>query len=473
MIKIKKNNIVLCLLVIIMSLCNILVCLASNNLNFILFSSIVAGILLVVVTTIISNDIFNVINVFSIFLVLYSLSGPIEIFNKGYIHPIFNNDYKIPIFLIAYHLSIIGYILGIIIGFNPKSTKSFIAMNQLKIKNNFKISIFLAALAGIMTIVDFFRVGGISTLLQGKAIYFEAISNLSPTLPNVEIAKIASVIFISNLVISKKKNIILNYKSLFLKFIIFISPYIYILTISGSRGSILIFIFIIITGYRYFDRSIYINKKYIVLLVISYFAMAFIYINRPVLPYVVSTGDWSVISENMKNKELVIEGLMPGSNEFTAAFGNFNEYFLSDNKELLLGKSYIKDINIMIPTFLYPEGKPKSITYEFRDKFFYSQSLVSDVASTGFSALLEAYMNFGMIGILFLYILFGYFIGNIEKKRVESKSYLFMLWYMSIFQSITMVFHRSQLANILIDMLFSFIYILLYKIIINLIRYDS
>lgn len=456
------KKLLVCLFNIVFVLIGISICLMGFNENIMVYMSIIISVIALLSSIYITKDIFNIVNAFMVFMIMYGLSGPIEIIKNGYIGEIFTPIYMIVPYIIIYNLCIAALIIGITLSYRA-SNKKEVNISNFDLILTIKISILLAMITSFMAILDFIRAGGISVLLQGRAVYMQALSRLPLTLPTNDIAKLSFVIFISSISIAKNRGLKLNYKLNFIKIFILLSPYITILIISGSRMSLVAFIFIGIMGYSYLNPSIRIKKIYIICIIIGYLLMGFIYMNRGYIPHAISTGDWSKVFENMSNKELIIESLSPGTNEFSVGFGNFNEYYISNKKNLRLGSSYIKDLNVMIPGFLYPGEKHKTITYEFRDEFFYEESKRSSIAGTGFSAMLEAYMNFGYLGMPLIYMIFGFIIGKLEIKRRISSSYVYMLAYLIIFQSVTMTFHRTQLANIISEIMYPIIFIFIYK----------
>ncbi len=156
-------------------------------------------------------------------------------------------------------------------------------------------------------------------------------------------------------------------------------------------------------------------------------------------------------------EERLVDALNPGANEFGAAFGNFSDYYKHYENDFSpkLGCSYIKGLVIPIPSFIYPGDKPKQVTYEFRDDIFPSEARRGRIAGTGFSSILEAYMNFKFIGVLFVYFLVGYGLQKIDKDYKYKSIYFVILYTSSISQAIN--FHRSAFgtiySNIIIRML--------------------
>lgn len=110
------------------------------------------------------------------------------------------------------------------------------------------------------------------------------------------------------------------------------------------------------------------------------------------------------------------------------------------------GETYVKGLLLCVPSFLYPGEKPQQITYEFRDKYFASEASRSSIAGTAFSSIMEAQWNFGYIGIVIMYIIYGYTIKHIENK-IKYKNIFNAVIYLCIAPCIIR-FHRSALGDI-------------------------
>jgi hypothetical protein len=151
-------------------------------------------------------------------------------------------------------------------------------------------------------------------------------------------------------------------------------------------------------------------------LLITYVILASLFAWRPLIPLLYS-GDTTLFVEKAFEKERIVSALIPGNNEFGAAFGNFSEYYKFNKKPVYFGETYLRGMSTIIPSWLYPGTKPKSITYEFRDSFFPSEAQRGAIAGTGFSGLLESYMNFGLIGPFLIYSAIGYLLICLEKNE--------------------------------------------------------
>ena len=151
--------------------------------------------------------------------------------------------------------------------------------------------------------------------------------------------------------------------------------------------------------------------------------MVFLYSYRGAVPFIAE--DIDIFIQFIKdNPEKFWQNINPSASEFDSPAINFCVYFdkYGFTPDLKFGMTYLTGLAILIPAFLYPGAKPIQITYLFRDEFFPHYAEYSDIASTGFSSILEAYMNGGFVGICFVYYLLGKFLINLDCKTSKNPS---------------------------------------------------
>ena len=152
--------------------------------------------------------------------------------------------------------------------------------------------------------------------------------------------------------------------------------------------------------------------------------------------------------EILLDKDRIARALVPSQNEFGVAFGNFNEYFSSNSGWLRWGTTYLRSVLLFIPSWLYPGEKPLQVVYEFRSIYFPSEISRGATAGTGFSFLLEAYMNFGAIGILIVYFIVGTVFAGLENlRRTKWNRPMFIAMYLSVV-SVIPTFQRNAFGDI-------------------------
>jgi len=115
-----------------------------------------------------------------------------------------------------------------------------------------------------------------------------------------------------------------------------------------------------------------------------------------------------------------IQEFDPLTQEFGTNYSVFTKWKLmgQDNASLLLGKSYTTDVLYnMVPRYFWPE-RPDTAAVQF-SMDYYGVSNASELTSAfGFSPVVEALVNFGVIGLVPVFALFSFLVG------------LFEIWFM-------------------------------------------
>jgi oligosaccharide repeat unit polymerase len=405
----------------------------------------IAAILLIFLGRSITGNYSNFTIIFIIFSALYSLSGPIAARYGDGIPEFYPTPYLFDEFFLHYSLAVIGLTLGLMFVAALKSpgisvTRLAPAWNS---KTLLKLSYAFAVTASFGEIVNFIRVGGFTAIYAGKAAYHSAVSELPGTLPStliilLSIALLALSLSVSNM--SRKR-----WARSVIMWIISSLPLILSLLVIGDRATLLSIIVIFIVGHIFFSPIKRIEVKWVAFGVFIYFMMAFLYGVRSHFGLILTTGELKILMTLISEPTFWINILNPASNDFHCAFGNFNTYILSGTSDLRLGESYLKGLTMPIPRFIWPD-KPQSIGYDFRDTFFPDWAQQGISAGTAYSSLLEAYLNFGTIGVLIVYLLLGIFMGYLERTRFQSRSLMFAVFYL-ILLPVAMTFHRIDLGN--------------------------
>lgn len=402
---------------------------------------------------------------FSAFHVLYGLAGIISKCWFNQLSATYGNKFVYSPYLIAYSLCTIALLTGIIIA-RKKYNLSYENSINKEDKDIKKYFLFVAycgfALTSLCEIINFIRVGGISTLLAGKAIYQAAVDELLFTLPSQYIFQVSLAALGIFLIISISN----NEKILIRKIILCICvalPYLTSIILLGRRGPILAMILILLVALFQTKPLKKLSVKLVIILAITYLILGTLYAVRDNIGLLFS--DFNKFKENL-DINYILRTLNPAITEFGCTYGNFNKFYITNDYELLYGKSYLQGLTHIIPSYLYPGEKPKMITYVFRDKYFPVKAEISNVASTGFSSILETYWNFGYAGAL-IYVLYGYLVMFLEKK-IKNRSYFCMLEYISIITAVQS-FHRSEFGHIFSEIMLLTIIVLgvylFYKII--------
>ncbi|MCK4830183.1 O-antigen polysaccharide polymerase Wzy [bacterium] len=327
------------------------------------------------------------------------------------------------------------------------------------------LAVTFAMLASICEVVNFFRVGGIISILgYGKAVYQSSVGSLTLTLPSYEIALLAfSLIALAHAFSRNKLGSSRPLSKYVLLFILTISPLFVITVVLGKRGPLVGWLLVILVGVTYFRPTRRLSGRVMLILLIFYIGSSFIFANRWLITNTVLTGDWSGLFSQAFRFERVVKFLNPGANEFGSAFGNFSEYAKSGDSVSMYGVTYVIAPIGAIPSFLYPGEKPQQIGYEFRDKFFPSEALRARIAGTAFSSILEAYMNFGVLGVFGVYFLVGIVLAFIERARLIWQSPNFALFYL-LMLPLAQKFHRSSFGSVVSTIFWATVLIIVFRL---------
>lgn len=427
-----------------------------NNVTVLALSLyILSNIILILWVKSVMGNYTNMSLFFVVFSTLYGVSGPINCVWGDGLHPIFSTPYNTDAFLISYAIANLGLIIGIMV-YNLSNHKSRLhlsiienSLNKLNTNGEkiLNMGLFFAFFASMFEVINLLRIGGVSILFQGKAIYHSLISELALTLPSFDIIVVAfSLIGLYMGLVYKEngKKKYLNTKIIL--FFICSAPYLLITAILGGRSILLTLFICSFIGITYFRPLKNLKPKVLIIVAIIYVFMAFIYTNRAIVSLI--PDDPNLFIEMAFNKQRLIDALNPGDSEFGVALGNYSEFYSKYNSDFIpkFGETYVKGLVMPIPSFLYPGSKPKQITYEFRDEFFISEASRGSIAGTGFSSILEAYINFKYSGVFFVYLIIGYFLQKIDKVY-RDKNLFFVVLYIASF-SLTVSFHRNAFGDI-------------------------
>lgn len=404
--------------------------------------SIISSLLLLYEVRLLTGNFTNIAMIFVIFSALYGLSGPITVEWGEGLSAIFPRPFHTEIFLLHYSLAVVGLSSGfLLIASNGKTDGEKLVALNLRRSAMQKTAFALAIIASLMEMINFLRVGGFGTLLAGKASYQSAVSNLTGTLPSVNML-ILSIAFLG-LSFAVETAFFRKTRGKFLIWIILSAPVWMIFIILGRRGSLLRVFLIFFVAASFFKPIKKIKRKWVVVFLSVYVALAFLGGIRSNLAFSLATGNWDIVSRRISQLGFWIQALNPGTNEFGAAFGNFNTYVLSGDSELMFGETYLKGMTVPIPRFVWP-NKPETATYEFRDKYFPHEAKRGAIAGTAYSSILEAYVNFGTFGVLVVYVIVALALGWLENQRKRAKSLWFCVFYLMILPE-AVRFHRSSL----------------------------
>ncbi|MGB5610037.1 O-antigen polysaccharide polymerase Wzy [Eudoraea sp.] len=333
---------------------------------------------------------------------------------------------------------------------------------SLKVSANYyRLAILAGILSSLSEALNFLRAGGFATLSQGKAFYQGAINDLVLNIPYEGFFYISIALFGQFFAtVKNKKDKYFTYLPPFFLSIFFV---LFINLIIGERGTLLVAMVVFILAYTIKRRITRINVSYVLLLSLLYVCFNALTLLRE------KSVEYKGIGNFLETYEDRLYRLMnPANTEFGSPALNYRIFIdkRPDNYNYKLGQTYTEISTAFIPRYIYP-NKPIGIIYEFRNQYFPERKEMGSTAGTGFSSLLEAYMNFGYFGPFFIYLIFLFFLIYMESRKGRNQLFIDLL-YLLLF-NVFLIFSRSASQYILYTL---FLYlcqiivvILVYKVI--------
>lgn len=445
----KIINLLIFLLTLIIATISVIFGINGNDKLSLMFSMVGFIIMFFGILSILNN--FASMTIFFLaFMFMYSYAGVAAVLFGNGIPLIFGNVFKPSIFIIYSNFAYCSLYFGFIMKYNGLKKNKEISENSFSrdVARNFINRAIICGYIGlVMEFINFTRVNGIETIISGKAYYASLVSELILTMPSEIFLIVSGIyfsIYLSNHVYEYFK---IDKKKLFIYLVpvtLLFSLYVFL----GMRGVMLSYLMIVFVGTLYKRNRNVISLKFIVIIIAVYIFFAIVYSARSSIGYfILENKDIAGLLNTIFSKGRIVEALLPA--EFTVAFGNFNQFIISPNKSFKLGSTYLTSFFILIPSFLYPGVKPLQIVYEFRNLYFPLEALRGSIAGTGFSILLESYMNFGEFGIIINYYIIGFILSFFEKNRLKKNgSVILNAIYLSVFYFVGH-FQRSSFADIL------------------------
>lgn len=401
----------------------------------------------------------SLIFLFCIFFALYGLSGPAAALYGTGIPEVFPKPYLVEEFLLGYALALSGLCIGVVVtaigylhhSYRSRSNPPQLFSSKLTWRHDAKTLIYLgwffAVIATAMEFINLWRGGGVTALLLGKAYYQGALSDLLGTLPSGELLQLSAAslsLGVANLLRDggERHRPALSALGIWLLCSL---PLLITYVILGRRSILLVVVVILFLGIFYHRVVHHLPRRIWMGAAILYVLAAMLYGVRGQVGWMLQTGDTQLLRARLMSSEFWTQVLNPAQNEFGAPFGNFNTYRLFAREEpLYWGTTYLAGFTAFIPRFVWPD-KPISITYEFRNRFFSEWEQRSAIAGTAFSSILEAFMNFGYLGIAPIYALIGVLLTALEGYRIRSTSLWGAFFYLLLAEFVIR-FHRSSLG---------------------------
>jgi oligosaccharide repeat unit polymerase len=396
---------------------------------------------------------------FTGFHILYGLAGPFSVIYNNYpgtLIPFMNRQVilsHLNEYLAAYAIASLGLVMAFLLIPRLKSGRDKLLWLNEKLFHYRKTIIFLSfvflLLALSFELINFYRVGGIGMVAEGKQAYQDAVSNLFLTFPSAETCYL-SVLLLGLVLFQYKKG--KQKLAILAPYLVLIFPLIALWLSLGYRTQIL-GVLVAFTISLFYSRNFKFSIKLLSAVAVLYFFSVFLFSARSFIPGLLKDGDLSVFTNGTKKAVKIY--ILPGANEFGVPYLNFATY-LTNPWQLRLGETYSNGMLQLVPRWLYSGEKPINIGTEFSERFSYSSAL-------DLSSVLEAYINFGYWGIFLIYLLLGSLLLLFEKIRNTHTNFLLILLYILLSPHL-IYFHRSNSTAIFTEIFFSIILIAMFQL---------
>lgn len=430
------------------------------------FSLISYGILLYY--TMKSAGVNSVLFLFMILFGLYGYSVPISVFFEADIgwHRVAklstwqSVDFTLFSFMLSNQLALLAIAL-LYLFFIKRRTMNISNSDYKEPKfSYFYFAIIAGLFASISEALNFLRVGGFSAISNGKAYYQGAVNDLVLNIPYEGFLYISIglfAMFFASLGRSMDKYLI--YLPIYLTSIFFV---LFTNLLIGERGLLVVAMVIFFLGLTIKTRITKVKFIYFVLIGFLYVAFSFLTLLRE------DRIKYEGFTKFITTYETTLLRIMnPANTEFGAPALNYRIFMdLKDpDYNYKFGATYLEITTAFIPVYIYP-NKPIGIVYEFRNTYFPERRKQGSTAGTGFSSLMEAYMNFGYFGPFVAYLFFLFVLIYLESKRANDNIFVNLFYLLSF--NVFLIFSRSSSQYILQTAIFYLVQIavvvIVYKI---------
>lgn len=392
--------------------------------------------------TLLACNVSGLVSLSSVFFaasLLYAISGPLAVLAGTGLPEIFGADLATEEFLCHASLGLLFALLGYGLASRNVSSRTTLIGSGLVYPDRSVYQVILAGgLVGLvalaMQLVNYSRIGGLAAFAEGKAYVQSELSELVGDLPAEPLVYAAA--FFSGLGFALASHVRIP-QVVRIGLVCSISgplfaamSYLYV----GRRIEIVSIGLCFLCGRYFVVPAPSLNLRAATLFLASYLALTTLSGVRDILPDSFHTGDFSEIKDRLFTSSYWADAINPGANEFGAPLGNYSAYVGNIRKEYLFGRSYLEGLTLPVPRLIWPD-KPVSVTYQFRDEYFPVERDRGTIAGTAFSSILEAYMNFGVLGVVAVYLLLGSFVGAFDNMVARSAS-----WQLRLAQALLMPF---------------------------------
>lgn len=386
----------------------------------------------------------SVLFLFMILFGLYGYSVPISIFFEADIgwHRVAklstwqSVDFTLYSFMLSNQLALLAIAL-LYLFFIKRRTMNILNSGHKEPKfSYFYFAIIAGLFASFSEALNFFRVGGFNAISNGKAYYQGAVNDLVLNIPYEGFLYISIglfAMFFASLGRSMDKYVI--YLPIYLTSIFFV---LFTNLLIGERGLLVVAMVIFFLGFTIKTRIIKVKFIYFVIIGLLYVAFSFLTLLRE------DRIKYEGFTKFITTYETTLFRIMnPANTEFGAPALNYRIFMeLKDpNYNYKYGATYLEISTAFIPIYIYP-NKPIGIVYEFRNTYFPERRKQGSTAGTGFSSLMEAYMNFSYFGPFLVYFFFLFVLVYLESKRANDNIFINLFYLLSF--NVFLIFSRSS-----------------------------
>ena len=374
--------------------------------------------------------------IFIVFFALYGVTVPLaDVLGLPTLNSNYPSAHATGRFLLAFALALTGLAAGLltVLWAAPRAAVAQAPKPQADDVSRalFLAAIVLAGLASLFELVNLERVGGLAALGFGKAVYQSKVDELSLTLPSYIVANVAVAAMSLHLAreLDRARRAALRRLAWFA---VALGPALVLAVAHTRRTEIIAWILIAFVGLTW-TRSVRRITATLAAVVLAAYLLS---------PALVATRQQNA-PFGMLWWEVVWREANPGIGEFSTPFGMFNEYVTRmPDAPPRWGMTYVNGIASVVPGRLWPGDKPRQIDMETRDVLFPAYIKGASLESAGFSAILEALVNFGTWGIAPVFAAIGAAIGALETQRTRFRPAVAPMFYLSLLP-IAQTFHRS------------------------------
>lgn len=262
--------------------------------------------------------------------------------------------------------------------------------------------------------MDFRRIGGFfHALTLDRGIRLNLLSNLRGNLPYTPFVYAGLAL----LTYSQRTLRLISVQSGLL--LVCLTTWVVLMLAQGDRRLLFYSILVFLTVYL--NNKTINSRRMLKYLVPLYILSALFQQTRFLIPLILNLKFSLSDAVNLVTGKFSAEWLLPGSTEFGGPYFSLL-WYLQNDFEYLYGYTYLMSVPNILPRSLYPGEKPLTTSQAFANHIhdLYDPHRQS-VMGWGFSPVAESYINFGFIGIFFVFITFALLFKVIAKFKSNNR----------------------------------------------------